>query len=100
MAISTGTSVLGLQLLGNFSTSAAGWQLRFASSPQQDRLRRLGTALHTRTVSSGRFPVVEVYKVFGGGLAPVTIVIPNSSQTQLWVRWFVADVVWAFDRPD
>jgi len=100
MASTTGTSVLGLQLLGSFGSTATEWQLRLSSSPQQDRLRRLGTALHTRTVSNGRFPVIEVYKVFGGGLAPVTIVIPTSSATQLWVNWFIAGIGWIFERPD
>jgi len=100
MPTSTGTSVLGLQNLGNFSATTAGWQLRFASNPQQNRLLRLGTALHCRAVVNSRFPVIVVYKVFGGGLSPPTIEIPQSSSTQLWVRWFVPGVVWLFERPD
>lgn len=100
MATTTGTSVLGLQNLGNFSGTTAGWQLRFASNPQQNRLSRLGTALHCRAVVNDRFPVVAVYKLFGGGLSPPTIEVLQSSSTQLWVRWFVPGVVWLFERPD
>ena len=100
MATATGTSVIGLQLLGTFRANTAGWQLRYLSTSPQDRLRRLGTALHTRTASVNRFPVIEVYKLFGGGLAPVTLVIPDGASTQLWVNWFVAGVPWIFERPD
>jgi hypothetical protein len=100
MATTTGTSVLGLQRIGSFSTNTAGWQLRFASNPQQDRLKRLGTGIHCRLVSNNRFPVIEVYKIFGGGLAPATLAITQQSSTELWVRWFVPGVVWSFERPD
>jgi hypothetical protein len=100
MAVTSGTSVLGLQRLGSFSTATEGWQLRFASNPQQDRLKRLGIALHVRPVVNDRFPVVAVYKVFGGGLAPPTLEITQQASTELWVRWFVPGVVWLFERPD
>lgn len=99
MTTTNGTSVLGLQLIGGFSTTTSGWQLRFASAPQQNRRLRLGTALHCRRQSTSRFPVVAVYKLFGGGLSPDTLVIPNSSGTELWVDWFYPGVVWAFERP-
>lgn len=100
MATTNGTSVIGFQLLGDFSTTTAGWQLRFASVPPQNRLARLGTALHVRAIANNRFPVIQVFKLYGGGIAPVTPVIPSSSSTQLWVNWFRAGVVWAFERPD
>lgn len=100
MATTQGTSALELQLLGNFSTTIAGWQLRLASNPQQNRLLRLGTALHVRAITNNRFPVISVYKLFGSGIAPPTENIILSENTQLWVRWFVPGVVWFFERPD
>jgi hypothetical protein len=100
MATTTGTSVLGLQRIGSFSTTTEGWQLRFASNPQQDRLKRLGTGLHVRFISNNRFPVIKVYKIFGGGIAPDTLAITQQASTELWVRWLVPGVVWLFERPD
>lgn len=85
--------------MGGFSANTAGWQLRFASSPPQDRLLRLGTALHCRNISNFRLPVVIVYKVFGAGIAPPTLDVPLQEDTELWVRWFVPGVVWFFERP-
>jgi hypothetical protein len=100
MATISGTSVLGLQRIGSFSTTTEGWELRFSVNPQQDRLKRLGTALHCRFASNDRFPVIKVYKVFGSGLAPPTLAITEQFNTELWVRWFVPGVVWFFERPD
>jgi hypothetical protein len=100
MATTTGKSVLGLQRIGSFSTTTEGWELRFASQPPQDRLTRLGTGLHCRFVSNNRFPVIKVYKIFGGGIAPATLAITQQASTELWVRWFVPNIVWTFERPD
>lgn len=100
MAVTTGLSVQGLQRLDRFFGSGVGWQIRFASVQNLNRLERQGTALICVPASNNRFPVVAVYKLYGGGLAPETLNVPTYAPFEVWVNWFYANRSWVFDRPD
>lgn len=100
MPTTSGTSVVGLQRLGSFPSSGVGWELRFASIPAQDRLNRVGTALHCVPISDGRFPVFVAYKLYAAGIRPELLNIPSYIGTEVWVRWFKAGLLWRFQRPD
>lgn len=100
MATTTGNSIIGLQRLGGFEATIEGWEVRFASAQQLDRLERVGTLLHVREISNSRYPVIRVDKLFGGGVTPPSYAILDPSTTAIWVNWFIPGLTWFFTRPD
>jgi len=100
MAQTNGNSVIGLQRLGAFAGSGLAWQVRFLSTPPQDRLDRVGTVIHCLPIVNNRFPVIQVYKLYGSGIVPPLENIPTYVGTEVWVNWFQSGLGWIYDRAD
>lgn len=100
MPFTEGISVRGLQRLGGFPSTGVEWELRFSSVPAQDRLNRVGTVIHCFPQSGGRFPVIQVYKLYAHGVRPPLITGLTYSTTEIWVNWFETGLSWRYTRPD
>jgi len=98
MAVTIGTSTVGLQLLESNDPPLTGrFTIDFRNSPLPSRLARLGTILVCQSPASQlNRRVFRVYKLYGGGIAAIAepLAVQVGSPVEVWVNWFAPGILW------
>lgn len=95
MPTTSGTSILGLQLLGSMPVQTTRFANLFLTSLDINRrLDRYGTALICFNNGIDQRPTSQVIKVYGNGFAMAFPSTLPGVALEVWVRWFQAGVTW------